>query len=369
MPGEKPNNQERIKEIMIEIENGIQDLFQSGKLESYLKTMSKFHRYSLNNTILIYLQRPDATYCAGFQTWKNEFGRHVKKGEKGIKILAPAPFKKTVRVEKLDPVTHAPVRDASGQAVMEEQTIQVPHYKTVMIFDLSQTEGPPLPELAAELTGDVQQYDAFMEALRRTSPVPIEIRPIEQSVDGFFSRETQSITIREGMSQAQTVCVALHELAHSIRHNDEQGKEKSRAVKEVEAESCAMAVSSYYSLDTSATSIPYLSSYSRDRSLPELRSSLQIIMETVDQLITDIDRHFAAVCRERGIAVPKRLGGKAESRTFAQSQDSRPDTAAVISHEERDAIAESQWTQESSPMRSGRGRSHSAKRKRVGKER
>ena len=137
MSAEKSGSQERIKEIMVGIENGIQDLFQSGKLESYLKTMSKFHHYSLNNTILIYLQRPDATYCAGYQTWKNEFGRHVKKGEKGIKILAPAPFKKTVRVEKLDPVTHAPVRDASGQTVTEEQTIQVPHYKTVTIAAVS----------------------------------------------------------------------------------------------------------------------------------------------------------------------------------------------------------------------------------------
>ena len=350
MSAEKSGSQERIKEIMVGIENGIQDLFQSGKLESYLKTMSKFHHYSLNNTILIYLQRPDATYCAGYQTWKNKFGRHVKKGEKGIKILAPAPFKKTVRVEKLDPVTHAPVRDASGQTVTEEQTIQVPHYKPVTIFDYAQTDGPPLPELAAELTGDVQQYEAFMEALRRTSPVPIEIKPIQRDVDGFFSRDTQSISIREGMSQTQTVCAVLHEISHALLHNGEQGKGKSKAVKEVEAESCAMAVSSYYSLDTSANSIPYLGSYSSDKTLPELRSSLQIIMETTDRLITDIDLHFAAVCRERGIPLPKRLDGKTDSRS-TQSQGSPQNVYP--------------------PGRNGHGngRSRPVKRKKAGQER
>ena len=357
MSEEESGRQEQIKEIMAGIENGIQDLFQSGRLEAYLKVMSKFHRYSLNNTILIWTQCPTATYCAGFQTWKNEFGRHVKKGEKGIKILAPAPFKKTVQVKKLDSVTHMPVRDADGQIAMEEQTIQIPRYKTVTIFDLAQTEGPPLPELAAELTGDVQQYDAFMEALRRTSPVPVEIKPIQGDADGFFSRETQSITLREGMSQIQTVCAAIHEIVHSIQHNNEQANGKSKAVKEVEAESCAMAVSAFYGLDTSANSIPYLGSYSRDKTVPELRNSLQIIMETTDRLITEIDRHFAEVCAERGISIPERL-------------EVRPGrTSAVPCEEQGTGVEVQQSLQTARQYENRRGRRRPARKKNTGKER
>ena len=211
----------------------------------------------------------------------------MRKGEKGIRILAPAPIKKTIQVKKLDPVTQAPVRDAHGAEVMEDRTIQIPRFKVVTIFDISQTEGPPLPEISADLAGDVEHYEAFMEALQRTSPVPIEIKPLQQDVDGLFSRETQSITLREGMSQIQTVCAAVHEVVHSILHNEEDSEGKSRASKEVEAESVAMAVSSYFHIDTSANSIPYLTTWSSDKTLPELRASLETITKTTSTLISD----------------------------------------------------------------------------------
>ena len=187
---------------------------------------------------------------------------------------------------------------------MEDRTIQIPRFKVVTIFDISQTEGKPLPEISADLVGDVEHYEAFMEALRRTSPVPIEIKPLQRDVDGFFSRETQSITLREGMSQIQTVCAcaAVHEISHSILHNEEDSEEKSRASKEVEAESVAMAVSSYFHIDTSANSIPYLTTWSSDKTLPELRASLETITQTTSTLISDIERHFGEVCKEWGIA-------------------------------------------------------------------
>ena len=278
-PEAKSDKQQQIKEILAGIESGIQNLFQSDQYRLYLQTMAKFHRYSLNNTILIFQQRPDATHC--------QFGRYVRKGEKGIRILAPAPIKKTIQVKKLDPVTQAPVRDAHGAEVMEDRTIQIPRFKVVTIFDISQTEGPPLPEISADLAGDVEHYEAFMEALQRTSPVPIEIKPLQRDVDGFFSRDAQSIALREGMSQIQTVCAAVHEVVHSILHNEEDSEGKSRASKEVEAESVAMAVSSYFHIDTSANSIPYLTTWSSDKTLPELRASLETITKTTSTLISD----------------------------------------------------------------------------------
>ena len=298
---------DRIKEIMGQIEHGIQDVFQSGRLDEYLRIMGKFRRYSLNNTMLIFLQRPNATYCAGYRMWQDEFGRYVKKGEKGIKILAPYTSKRTVKVKKLDPITQTPMRDASGNAVMEEHTVQTQRYRTVTIFDVTQTDGPPMPQLTAELTDDVQQYEIFMEALRRTSPVPIEFKPLPDDVDGLFSRETQSIVLRVGMGQLQTVCAALHEISHSRVHGGEETEVQSKAEKEITAEGTAMAVCGFYGLDTSANSIPYLSTWSSGKDVPELKACLNTIMEATDALITDIDRNLAQICQERGIPVPKRL--------------------------------------------------------------
>ena len=217
--GTKPSNKERIQEIVKGIEDGIQNLFQSGKYADYLRTMSRFHSYSLNNTILIHLQKPNATLCAGFQQWKKKFERHVKKGERGITVIAPTPIKRRMEQDKLDPDTQLPMVDRNGNTIREVVEISIPMYKPVKVFDVSQTEGKPLPELVSPLSGDVQQYDAFMEALRRTSPVPISFEALPESTDGLFSVDNQRISVREGMSQVQTVCATVHEIAHSVLHN------------------------------------------------------------------------------------------------------------------------------------------------------
>lgn len=228
MAEKKPSNRERIKEIVTGIEANIQDLFQSDKFADYLRTMSRFHNYSYNNTILIHMQMPSATHVAGFNKWKNQFGRHVKKGERGLTVIAPTPFKKRVEEMKLDPDTRAPVLDSDGNIVMEEREIEIPLFRPVKVFDVSQTEGRPLPSLVSPLTGDVQQYEAFMEALRRTSPVPMQFKPLREGLDGFFNLKDQTITIREDMSQVQTVCAAVHEITHAMLHNRE--KERLSAV-------------------------------------------------------------------------------------------------------------------------------------------
>lgn len=217
---EKQTNKERLKDITDSIEKGIQELFQSDKYAQYLRTMSRFHKYSVNNQMLIYMQRPDATLVAGFNKWRDQFERNVMKGEKGIKIIAPTPFKKKIEEQKLDPDTKQPMLDADGKVIMEEKEIKIPMFKPVTVFDVSQTQGKPLPQLASDLTGNVQNYEVFMEAIIRTSPVPIGFKPLYDGSDGFFSLDDQSITIREGMSEVQTVCAVLHEIAHSKLHNN-----------------------------------------------------------------------------------------------------------------------------------------------------
>ena len=315
MADNKPSNRERIKEIVTGIEAGIQDLFQSDKFADYLRTMSRFHSYSYNNTILIHMQMPSATHVAGFNKWKNQFGRHVKKGEKGLTIIAPTPFKKRIEEMKLDPDTRAPVLDHDGNVIMEEREIEIPLFRPVKVFDVSQTEGRPLPSLVSSLTGDVQQYEAFMEALRRTSPVSIMFKPLREGLDGFLSLNDQTITIREGMSQVQTVCAAVHEITHAMLHNREREqltaaagitdreppKPKDKNTKEVEAESVSYTVCQYYGIETSANSLGYIATWSKDKTLPELKASLETISKTANILITSIDRHFQEICKEQGI--------------------------------------------------------------------
>ena len=311
---EKQTNKDRMREIVDSIENGIKELFESDKYRKYLATMSRFHRYSVNNTMLIYMQRPDATHVAGFNKWRDQFGRNVLKGEKGIRIIAPTPYKKKVEEIKTDPETNAPVLDADGKAIIEEKEIRIPMFKVVSVFDVSQTAGKPLPQLAADLSGNVQQYEVFMEALRRASPVPIEIKPVARDTDGFFSAKAQSITIRAGMSEVQTVCAAVHEIAHAKLHDYEHMTElandgetilvpgeKSRNTEEVEAESISYAVCQYYGIETSENSFGYIATWSQGKELKELRASLETINKTASELITDIDRHFAEICKERGI--------------------------------------------------------------------
>ena len=219
---DKPTNRERLQEITAGIEQGIKELFESEKYMRYLSVMSKFHRYSVNNTMLIYMQKPEATLVAGFNKWKNQFARHVKKGEHGITIIAPTPYKKKIEEMKRDPDTHAPILDADGKAVMEEKEIEIPMFRPVKVFDVSQTDGKPLPELASSLSGTVPHYEAFLEALRRSAPVPIEFEPMAANTDGYFSPDRQRIAIREGMSEVQTVSATVHEIAHSKLHNQKK---------------------------------------------------------------------------------------------------------------------------------------------------
>lgn len=311
---EKQTSKDRMREIVDSIENGIKELFESDKYQQYLSTMSRFHRYSVNNTMLIYMQRPDATHVAGFNKWRDQFGRNVLKGEKGIRIIAPTPYKKKVEEIKTDPETNAPMLDADGKAIIEEKEIRIPMFKVVSVFDVSQTAGKPLPQLAADLSGNVQQYEVFMEALRRASPVPMEIKPVARDADGFFSIKAQSITIRAGMSEVQTVCAAVHEIAHAKLHDYEHMTEladdgetilvpgeKSRNTEEVEAESISYAVCQYYGIETGENSFGYIATWSKGKELKELRASLETINKTASELITDIDRHFAEICKERGI--------------------------------------------------------------------
>ena len=311
----KQTNKERLREITESIEQGIKELFESKKYMQYLRVMSRFHRYSVNNITLIHLQNPHATHVAGFNKWRDQFGRHVKRGEKGIKIIAPTPYKKKIEEIKRDPDTKAPVLDKNGNAVMEEKEISIPRFKVVSVFDVSQTEGKPLPQLASDLTGNVQDYEVFMEALRRASPVPLEIRPIQDAMDGYFDPENQSITLRDDMSEVQTVCAAIHEITHSKLHNYEKErlaaaagegakeppKPKDRHTEEVEAESVSYAVCQYYGIETGENSFGYIANWSSGKELPELRASLETIQKTANGLITDIDRHFLEICKERGI--------------------------------------------------------------------
>lgn len=301
---EKQSSRDRLKEITASIEDGIKELFQSESYAQYLQTMSRFHHYSVNNQVLIHMQKPDATLVAGFNKWKNQFGRNVIKGEHGIKIIAPTPFKKKIEQEKLDPDTQLPMLDADGKIITEEKTIQIPMYKPVTVFDVSQTEGKPLPQLAHDLSGNVANYDVFMEALRRSSPVPISIEVMGGGMDGYFDLEHQDIAIRKGMSEVQTVSAVIHEMAHALLHNrtkdtEEKTPELSRSTEEVQAESISYAVCAYYGIATGDNSFGYIASWSKDKTLPELRESLEVISKTADGLINDIDRYYAEILKER----------------------------------------------------------------------
>ena len=397
----KQSNKERLKDITDSIERGIEELFQSDKYAEYLRTMSRFHKYSVNNTMLIYMQKPDATLVAGFNKWRDQFERNVMKGEKGIKIIAPTPYKKKIEQEKRDPDTNLPMLDADGKVIIEEKEIKIPMFKPVTVFDVSQTDGKPLPQLASDLSGNVQNYEVFMEALQRSAPVPIEIIPIRDGSDGYFSLDNQKISIREGMSEVQTVSVVVHEIAHSKLHNQKKIEEpknapkyqeveifdvpalfsngciaiadlpeglyrydlrgsdydpgmpvtveqnvavnhagaiitakpldlgedgrlyltedeglnfvggeismqrffneqqKDRNTEEVEAESISFAVCAYYGIATGENSFGYIATWSKDKELKELRASLETINKTSSELITDIDRNYAEIMKER----------------------------------------------------------------------
>lgn len=309
---EKKTNKQRLKDITDSIENGIKELFNSDKYKQYLQTMSRFHRYSVNNQMLIYMQNPNATLVAGFNKWHDQFGRNVKKGEKGIKIIAPTPYKKKIEETKLDPDTKLPMLDDNGNEVKVEKEIQIPMFRVVSVFDVSQTAGKPLPQLASDLSGNVQNYDAFLESIKRSSSVPITFDPISNA-DGYFSLDEQKIVIRNGMSEVQTVAALLHELAHSKLHNipkdekvqnSEQDADKpklDRNTEEVQAESISFAVCAYYGIKTDENSFGYIASWSNGKELSELKASLETINKTSSAMITDIDKHYAEVKKERGL--------------------------------------------------------------------
>ena len=317
MPEKPGKNREQLKEITDRIEAGIRDIFESGdmdKYRNYLRTMSRFHNYSLNNQALIHLQRPDATLVAGYNRWRDKFSRHVLRGEKGITIIAPTPYKKKIEQEKLDPDTKLPILDADGKIVTEEKEIEIPMFRPVKVFDYAQTDGKPLPERVASpvanLTGSVENYEAFMEALRRSSPVPVEVKPLSADMDGYFSPKSQSITLREGMSEVQTVSAAVHEIAHAKLHNyglqqAAERRHKGRNTEEVEAESISFMVCAYFGIETGANSFGYVATWSKNAELPEFRASLDTIGKTANGIITDVEKHFAEVCKERGIELPK----------------------------------------------------------------
>lgn len=296
---------QKVKEITDQLEQGIQDLFQSEKYMEWLKTMSKFHDYSLNNTLLIAFQKPDATLVAGYTAWQKEFGRQVMKGEKAIKILAPAPYKQKVEMDKIDPITQKPVLDAEGNPVKEVQEIKRPAFKVVNVFDVSQTDGKDIPSLGVnELTGDVQEYELFFEALKRTCPVAMEFEQIESGAKGYYHQLEQRIAIQEGMSQIQTIKTAIHEMAHQRLHaispldETSEGVKQTRSSKEVEAESVAYTVCQHYGIETSDYSFAYVASWSHGKETPELKSSLNTIRKTANEMITEIDGHIAEINKE-----------------------------------------------------------------------
>lgn len=295
---------QKVKEITDRLEEGLKELFEGEKYKSYLNTMSKFHNYSANNIQLIEMQCPDATYVAGYKAWQRNFERHVNKGERGIRILAPAPYKIKEEREKIDPVTNEPVLDRDGMPVMEEVEVKIPAFRVVTVFDYSQTDGKELPGLGVnELHGNVERYQDFMEALGRVSPVPIRYEGMEGDRKGYFIDLNHPVAIKEGMSETQTAKTGVHEVAHAKLHakevEQETGFYKDRETKEVEAESIAYTVCQHFGIDTSDYSFGYIAGWSSGKEMPELKSSLDTIRRTSSELIKGIEAQILEIEKER----------------------------------------------------------------------
>ena len=298
---------EKMKEITNRLEQGIQDLFESDRFKEYLQVMSKFHNYSFNNTLLIAMQKPDATLIAGYNSWKNLFGRQVSRGAKGIKVIAPSPYKVKKEIDKIDPKTQKPMTDKNGKPVKEETEVTVPAFKVVSVFDVSQTEGKELPSIGVdELTGDVEQYADFFKATEQASPAPVGFEKIESGAKGYYSQTEKRIAINEGMSELQNLKTLIHEIAHAKLHDidlnapaEEQADRPDRRTREVQAESIAYAVCQHYGLDTSDYSFSYVAQWSSGRELAELKASLETIRSTASELIKDIDKNFAELTKDK----------------------------------------------------------------------
>ena len=297
---------QQVREITDKLEQGIKELFESERFKEYLRTMSKFYHYSFSNTLLIAMQKPEATYVAGYTSWQRNFDRQVMKGEKGIKILAPAPYKAKEEREKIDPSTQKPILDADGKPVTETVEVMRPAFKVVSVFDISQTDGKELPDIIVdELSGSVENYAAFFEALKQESPVPIAFEDIPGGAKGYFSPLESRIAIQEGMSEIQTVKTAIHEIAHAklhAIHPDEKTApedKKDRHTKEVEAESVAYTVCQRYGIETSDYSFGYIAGWSSDKETKELKGSLETIRKTAAEMIDSIDAKLKVLLAEK----------------------------------------------------------------------
>lgn len=281
---------ERVNALLSQLEDGIKDLFESDKYKEYLNIMSKFHNYSFNNLMLIYMQKPDATNIAGYTSWDKSFHRHVKKGEKAIKIIAPEFFKREVEAVKIDE-NGSVIYDKEGKPVTEKKIQEYIAYKITNVFDISQTEGQNLPTITHKLNTDVTDYKKIFDAIKEVSPVPIIIKSYEGSSNGYYDLEKKEIVVQKSMSEAQIIKTMLHEVAHSILHNKENGecRDADGQTKEVQAESIAYCVANYIGIDTSDYSFGYVAGWSKNKELDELKSSLNIINKTAAKLINDID--------------------------------------------------------------------------------
>ena len=352
LTSEKPA--EKLKEITDRLEQGIAELFDSERYKEYLKVMSKFHNYSFRNTVLIAMQKPDASLVVGFSAWKNNFERNVMKGQKGIKIIAPSPYKIKQEMQKIDPHTQKPVIGKDGKPVTEEKEVTIPAYKVVSVFDVSQTEGKELPDIAVdELTGDVDRYKDFFAALEKTSPVPIAFENIEGGSHGYYHLEDKRIAINEGMSELQTLKTAIHEIAHAKLHDidlnapkDEQQPHVDRRTREVEAESVAYTVCQHYGLDTSDYSFGYVAGWSSGRELSELKSSLETIRSAAAEIINSIDENLAELQKAQD-----------KEQTAGQEQPTREEKAAPKEQPQPEAPAKADTAGKEKPEAAAPGKS------------
>lgn len=299
---EKDRHQ-RMKEVAERLEQGVKEIFTSEMYMEYLKTMSQFHDYSFNNTLLIHMQKPDATLVAGYQAWQKKFHRQVRRGEKGIQIIAPAPIREKEEIEKIDPVTMEPVLKPDGTPETEEVVYTIPRFRITTVFDVSQTEGEPLPELETpELMGNVENYEVFMRAIQDVSPVPFRFDEIPSGAKGYYSSEDKEIVIQERMSERQTMKTSIHEVTHAKLHDrdimEEMGEKKDKLTKEVEAESVAYIVCQYFGLDTSDYSFPYIAGWSSDKEMKELRASMDTIRKTASEFIDQMEERMQELKKE-----------------------------------------------------------------------
>lgn len=297
-----PKNNDKLKELLEQAEQGTKAVFESENYRNYLATMSKFHSYSFRNSLLILMQKPEATHVAGYAAWKKKFNRQVQRGESGIQIVGYSPRKVNVEQEKKDSSGNT-IIGADGKPVMEKVTRQVPSYVPVSVFDVSQTEGEPLPQLVNELNGSVEAYQDLMQAIRDVSPFPVSFEEIQGGAKGFCDPVTQRIVIQQGMSEAQSVKTAIHEVTHADLHAPEQNlilaDRTDRRTREIEAESTAFVVCEHYGIDTSDYTFPYLASWSSSKELAELQSSLETIQKQAGDLIDKIDTRLTELQKDR----------------------------------------------------------------------